>query len=80
MSFFTSSQVSATLLGEPDVGLLTTPEIARKAGQISAAVPNVCVIADADTGKPPSPEVTAVQSFPFPPHLYQCAEAILCAA
>lgn len=43
-------QVSASLLGEPDLGLLTPPEMARKAGQISGSIPNIPVIVDADTG------------------------------
>jgi 2-methylisocitrate lyase-like PEP mutase family enzyme len=42
--------VSATLLGEPDLGLLTPPEMARKAGQIIYSIPNVPVLVDADTG------------------------------
>ena len=44
-------QVSATLLGEPDVGLLTPPEMSRKAGQVCMSVPTP-VIVDADTGEP----------------------------
>lgn len=43
-------QVSASLLGEPDVGLLTPPEMARKASQICYAAPTLTVFADADTG------------------------------
>ena len=43
-------QVSATLLGEPDMGLLTPPEMARKVGQICTAAPSLAVFADADTG------------------------------
>lgn len=43
-------QVSATLLGEPDLGLLTPPEMARKAGQIVYSIPKVPVLVDADTG------------------------------
>lgn len=42
--------MSATLLGEPDVGLLTPPEMARKAGQIAYSIPKVPVLVDADTG------------------------------
>ncbi|EFJ40546.1 hypothetical protein VOLCADRAFT_84447 [Volvox carteri f. nagariensis] len=50
-AFFVSGYaVSASVLGEPDVGLLTPPEMARKAGQITSAVPLFPVIADADTG------------------------------
>lgn len=44
-------QVSATLLGEPDVGLLTPPEMSRKTSQICMSIPQVPVIVDADTGK-----------------------------
>ena len=44
-------QVSASLLGEPDVGLLTPPEMARKTSQICMSIPRVPVIVDADTGK-----------------------------
>ena len=43
-------QVSATLLGEPDVGLLTPPEMARKTSQICMSIPQIPVIVDADTG------------------------------
>jgi len=49
-AFISGFGVSATLLGEPDLGLLTPPEMARKAGQICTAVPDLPVIADADTG------------------------------
>lgn len=42
--------MSATLLGEPDVGLLTPPEMARKCNQIAASNPGLSIIADADTG------------------------------
>ncbi|KXZ45184.1 hypothetical protein GPECTOR_57g474 [Gonium pectorale] len=45
-----AARVSATGLGEPDVGLLTPPEMARKAGQITGAAPSLPTIADADTG------------------------------
>lgn len=44
-------QVSATLLGEPDVGLLTPPEMARKTSQICMSIPQIPVIVDADTGE-----------------------------
>lgn len=46
-------QVSATLLGEPDVGLLTPPEMSRKTNQICMSIPQIPVIVDADTGKAP---------------------------
>jgi 2-methylisocitrate lyase-like PEP mutase family enzyme len=49
-AFVSGYAVSATLLGEPDMGLLTMPEMARKAGQISSAAPSLVVFADADTG------------------------------
>ncbi|KAF5834096.1 Pyruvate/Phosphoenolpyruvate kinase-like domain-containing protein [Dunaliella salina] len=48
--FVSGYAVSATLLGEPDIGLLTPPEMARKSSQICTAVPQIPVIADADTG------------------------------
>ncbi|KAG2436795.1 hypothetical protein HXX76_006319 [Chlamydomonas incerta] len=48
--FVSGYAVSATVIGEPDLGLLTPPEMARKAGQISGAVPTLPIIADADTG------------------------------
>lgn len=50
-AFVSGYAVSATLLGEPDLGLLTPPEMARKAGQIVASVPpTLPVLVDADTG------------------------------
>ena len=49
-AFVSGYAVSATLLGEPDMGLLTMPEMARKAGQISSSAPSLVVFADADTG------------------------------
>jgi Phosphoenolpyruvate phosphomutase len=48
--FVSGAAVSATLLGEPDVGLLTPPEMARKCNQICNSNPGLHVIADADTG------------------------------
>jgi 2-methylisocitrate lyase-like PEP mutase family enzyme len=42
--------VSATLLGEPDLGLLTPPEMSRKAGQIVYSLSGVPVLVDADSG------------------------------
>eukprot|EP00891_Asterochloris_glomerata_P007430 jgi/Astpho2/7430/Aster-02013 len=48
-AFLSGYAVSATLLGEPDVGLLTPPEMSRKAGQVCMSVPTP-VIVDADTG------------------------------
>ncbi|MEW5301814.1 MAG: hypothetical protein WDW36_004649 [Sanguina aurantia] len=49
-AFVSGYAVSASLLGEPDLGLLTPPEMARKASQISASIPSIPVIVDADTG------------------------------
>lgn len=49
-AFVSGYAVSATLLGEPDLGLLTPPEMARKVGQICTAAPTLTVFADADTG------------------------------
>jgi len=48
-AFASGYAVSATLLGEPDLGLLSPPEMARKAGQIVYSTP-IPVMADADTG------------------------------
>ncbi|HEX5190180.1 MAG TPA: oxaloacetate decarboxylase [Streptosporangiaceae bacterium] len=47
--YMTGFGTSATLLGRPDVGLLTMTEMAGNAGRIAAAV-DIPVIADADTG------------------------------
>lgn len=47
--FVTGYSVSATLLGEPDFGLLTQTEMMATAGRICAAV-SVPVVVDADTG------------------------------
>lgn len=49
-AFVSGAAVSATQLGEPDVGVLTPPEMARRTGQICGAVPDFPVIADADSG------------------------------
>jgi 2-methylisocitrate lyase-like PEP mutase family enzyme len=49
-AFVSGAAVSATLLGEPDVGLLTPPEMARKCNQIASSNPSMSIIADADTG------------------------------
>ena len=38
------------MLGEPDLGLLTPPEMARKAGLVCSSVPGLPLLADADTG------------------------------
>lgn len=40
---------SASIIGQPDVGLLTMTEMAKRAGDIASAI-KIPVIADADTG------------------------------
>ncbi|MBP8717987.1 MAG: isocitrate lyase/PEP mutase family protein [Candidatus Atribacteria bacterium] len=47
--YMTGYGTSATVLGQPDVGLLTMTEMANRAGRIAQAV-KIPVIADADTG------------------------------
>ncbi len=47
--YMTGYGTSASILGKPDVGLLSMTEMAKRAGDIAKAV-NVPVIADADTG------------------------------
>src|SRR5579872_6657700 len=47
--YMTGFGTSASLLGRPDVGLLTMPEMVANAHRIAQAV-DVPVIADADTG------------------------------
>jgi carboxyvinyl-carboxyphosphonate phosphorylmutase len=47
--YMTGYGTSATVLGQPDVGLLTMTEMAIRAGNIARAV-KIPVIADADTG------------------------------
>lgn len=47
--YMTGYGTSASILGEPDVGLLTMSEMARHAGNIANAV-DVPVLADGDTG------------------------------
>lgn len=47
--YMTGYGTSASVLGKPDVGLLSMTEMAKRAGDIAKAV-NVPVIADADTG------------------------------
>ena len=50
-AYVSSYAVSATQLGEPDLGLLMPPEMARRTGQICNALPvGFPVIADADAG------------------------------
>ena len=48
--FVSGFAVAATLLGEPDIGLLTQSEVADVARRICAAAPDLAVIVDADTG------------------------------
>jgi methylisocitrate lyase len=48
--FLSGFCVSGTLLGKPDVGLLTQTEMAEAARRVCAAVPAVDVVVDADTG------------------------------
>jgi len=47
--YMTGYGTSASILGKPDVGLLSMTEMSKRAGDIAKAV-NVPVIADADTG------------------------------
>ncbi|MQL92994.1 hypothetical protein Taro_025645 [Colocasia esculenta] len=49
-AFISGYAVSASMLGQPDVGLLTPPEMAERARYICAAAPLIPIIADADTG------------------------------
>ena len=48
--FVSGFAVAASLLGEPDIGLLTQAEVADTARRICLAVPDMAVIVDADTG------------------------------
>jgi 2-methylisocitrate lyase-like PEP mutase family enzyme len=48
--FVSGFAVSGTLLGVPDVGLLTQTEVADAARRITAAVPAAVLVVDADTG------------------------------
>lgn len=48
--FLSGYCVSGTMLGVPDIGLLTQTEMADAARRISAAVPGVELVVDADTG------------------------------
>ena len=47
--YMTGYGCSASVIGQPDVGLLTMTEMVKRAGDIAKAV-NIPVIADADTG------------------------------
>jgi 2-methylisocitrate lyase-like PEP mutase family enzyme len=49
MGFISGYSVAATLIGEPDMGLLTQTEMVDRARQICAAV-SIPIIVDADTG------------------------------
>ncbi len=48
--FVSGFAVAATLLGAPDIGLLTQTEMADVARRVAAAVPRTPVVVDADTG------------------------------
>ena len=48
--FLSGFCLSGTLLGVPDVGLLTQTEVADAARRVCAAVPELDVVVDADTG------------------------------
>ena len=48
--FVSGAAVSAALLGQPDIGVLTPPEMAARTAQIAAAAPGLPVIVDADSG------------------------------
>ncbi|XAR62421.1 Carboxyvinyl-carboxyphosphonate phosphorylmutase [Bertholletia excelsa] len=48
--FISGYALSASLLGKPDFGFLTPPEMAETARSVCAAAPLLSIIADADTG------------------------------
>ncbi|KAH7155940.1 carboxyphosphonoenolpyruvate mutase [Dactylonectria macrodidyma] len=48
--YMTGAGTSASVLGQPDLGLVTLPEMANNAGMIASLDRQVPVIADADTG------------------------------
>ena len=48
--FLSGYAVSGTLLGKPDVGVLTQTEMAEVAARVCPAVPATMVVVDADTG------------------------------
>src|SRR5437588_7511002 len=48
--FISGYATAGTLLGLPDFGYLTQTEIAEVARRVCAAVPNVAVVVDGDTG------------------------------
>jgi 2-methylisocitrate lyase-like PEP mutase family enzyme len=49
-AFVSGFAVAGTMLGEPDIGLLTQTEVADTATRICAATPELPLIVDADTG------------------------------
>jgi methylisocitrate lyase len=49
MAFISGYSVAATMIGEPDLGLLTQTEIVERARQVCRSV-KIPVIVDADTG------------------------------
>jgi 2-methylisocitrate lyase-like PEP mutase family enzyme len=49
MAFVSGYSVAATMIGQPDMGLLTQTEIVQRASQICGSV-NIPIIVDADTG------------------------------
>ena len=48
--FVSGFAVAGTLLGEPDIGILNQAHMADAAQRVCTAVPEMCVIVDADTG------------------------------
>jgi len=48
--FVSGFAVAGTLLGEPDIGIVDQANMADVAKRVCAAVPNMCVVVDADTG------------------------------
>jgi 2-methylisocitrate lyase-like PEP mutase family enzyme len=48
--FLSGYCVSGTMLGAPDIGLLTQTEMAEVARRVCPSVPNTAVVVDADTG------------------------------
>jgi 2-methylisocitrate lyase-like PEP mutase family enzyme len=50
VAFVSGYCVAGTLLGEPDVGLLTQTEMAEVARRVCASSPDTLVVVDADTG------------------------------
>ncbi|CAK7221454.1 hypothetical protein SBRCBS47491_004531 [Sporothrix bragantina] len=48
--YMTGAGTAASVLGQPDLGIISLPEVAGHAGMIASLNRNVPVIADADTG------------------------------